>query len=162
MIWDYGYFRPLLRSDFETYGRSSERLGITPHTSYGYELREPRYHTDSLNGHFGKTWRFPDGQFKNRRDQENKRSAGLIDVSGFHFDTDTWTHVAVWATNAPTQILMPNGEIYTPKPKHLIVFDNHLCQHRAGHDGFDAATRWFWRQGIYGDWTPNPKYLKKG
>jgi hypothetical protein len=71
----------------------------------------------------------------------------FTDVSMWHQDYPRWTHIACWSTNGSTEALAPDGTIYTPKPKHLVVLDNKACFHRTGRN-VKMETRIFLRVGI--------------
>lgn len=41
---------------------------------------------------------------------------------------DYW--LAIMATHAPTEIKLPDGKIYHPKPREVVAFRNEVCYHR--------------------------------
>lgn len=41
-----------------------------------------------------------------------------------------WPYMIVWATENPTQVLLPNMEVYQPEPFQAMLLDNRLVQHR--------------------------------
>lgn len=102
------------------------------------EWRGAEYHT-----HCGYT--FGDGEMDQRDD-----------VSMWHQDGANTPYVITWATNAPTEIRLPTGEIFIPEPYHVIVFDNQKVHHRTGRVGYNAATREFARCFVHHDSDYDP------
>lgn len=54
----------------------------------------------------------------------------------------TTRHLVVWATEQPTEIQLPDGEVFIGKPYELIWFDNDVVFHKQP-TGTDEGTRWF-------------------
>lgn len=51
-------------------------------------------------------------------------------------------HMIVWASEKPTELLLPNGVHYTPAPFALTLFNNDVVKHRQPQNT-NEHTRWF-------------------
>lgn len=158
MIWDYG-FVPLNshphNDPFQKWydrGHRCEQYNMFVEIVERYfdmDWRGPAWHEDKAE-----RWEFNDHTIHQLGDN-------VEDVSEWHKDNLVLGQFfAVWATNAPTEILLPSGDVYRPQPFHLIMVDNRLVHHRTGRERFDPYTRYFARLGSFGiDFYPNPDKL---
>lgn len=57
-------------------------------------------------------------------------------------DAGTTKHMVVWATEMPTEIRLPDGQVFVGEPYDLVWFDNTKCWHRQP-TGTNESSRWF-------------------
>jgi hypothetical protein len=145
MIWDYGE----VRWSGQHHGDHLEYLegyDVWPfasrllHTNQmvKVEYRGPSWHSYAT----------PDFSFREGNMGDDSHFA---DVSMWHQDGGSNPYFGVWATNAPTEVLLPDGRVYRPEPYHLIFIENRTVKHRMGHDGYNPSTREFCRIHVEAD-----------
>ena len=54
----------------------------------------------------------------------------------------TTDHMVIWASERPTDLAMPDGEIVPMEPLAVVRFDNRRCWHKQP-TGTNESTRWF-------------------
>lgn len=76
------------------------------------------------------------------------KSPGITNIYEWHRDGGGRTmHVLSWSNVLPTEILLPDGEVFVGEPNDLVLFDNRMCQHRSPPELFlgGPRNRWFLR-----------------
>lgn len=72
-----------------------------------------------------------------------------VDATGWHRDKNVGTlnfKLIIWASNKPTEVLLPNLKTYSARPYEVVSVPNHMVKHRTPEmDIRTARKRWFAR-----------------